>query len=177
VERLVVAQEKLVGAQERIASAAEEQNALLRAYLRRVDRQERYLDVLAGQNEFAVLAAAESAAAAKMQLETAWGAEKFKATWVPWKKGFDKVTKRLTPVAVLRRMLGPPENIEAIGRGEGTSKEKGKGKEKEVVLVEDETMDAEGEDEAEAEVAQETVDGVDGAAEADADDEEMEMIL
>ena len=40
VERLVVAQEKLVGAQERIASAAEEQNALLRAYLHRVDRQE-----------------------------------------------------------------------------------------------------------------------------------------
>ena len=156
-----MAQEKLVGAQERIASAAEEQNALLRAYLRRVDRQERYLDVLASQNEFGVLAAAETAAAAKMQLENVWGTEKFQATWGPWKKGFDKVTKPLTPVAMLRRMLGPPESIEAIGRGEGTSKEKGKGKEKVVQVDLEETLDAEGEEE----------------AEADADDEEMEMIL
>ena len=134
------------------------------------------MDVLAAQNEFGVLAAAETAATAKMQLENVWGPEKFKAKWGLWKTGFDKVTKPLSPVAVLRRMLGPPEDIEAIGRGEGTSKEKGKGKEKEVIMVEDETMDAEGEDEA-AEVAKETVDGVDGAAEADADNEEMEMIL
>jgi hypothetical protein len=115
--------ERIAHAQERLAAATEESTRLLCALVGQQDRQEAYLDVLASQGEYAMLGAAEAAAARKMHLEHLWGVELFKRRWGTWRKGFEKNIGGLVPVLVLHRSF---EETREMGKEEGTSKGKGK---------------------------------------------------